>query len=44
MDKNRIRFLMATLTLIDIIIVSIFLLILSEQSTDIFKEIIVIQF
>ena len=34
MDKNRIRFLMATLTLIDIIIVSIFLLILSEQSTD----------
>lgn len=34
MDKNRIRFLMAALTLIDIIIVSIFLLILSEQSTD----------
>ena len=34
MDKNRIRFLMATLTLIDIIIVSIFLLILPEQSTD----------
>ena len=34
MDKNRIRFLMAALTLVDIIIVSIFLLILSEQSTD----------
>ena len=34
MDKNSIRFLMAALTLIDIIIVSIFLLILSEQATD----------
>lgn len=34
MDKKNIQFLMATLTLIDIIIVSLFLLILSEQPTD----------